>query len=561
MSAATWHPGECFAFVWDSGIALIAAPLPEETVACIWDAVRTGRLDLGGFLSVVTESLSTNLLSLPPFAVALLESSAAHVAVRGAFDLLLSTAAGEVHVTGRGVSTWSERILDDVLAISARHTVPGDAAGTERHSGLPLQAGVVLAGHVDLSVGESAHRERAKGEGRGAAGSIVSSDEPGPDEPHESLGAGVPTVAPKPGPSLPELGDVHDAPPGADVRDDSAAGGVDVMRPLPAADREDEALGGPAHALSSDQPESSDPSESLQSDRSESAWESASDAAAPGPEPEPHDSLPGATPLGPEPEGLEARSFGPEPEGPAATRYDYTGRSLVEVAEPLRPQQSSIDDEMILAVPGRSRAPEPPAALVIQPSAGMPSTGIEPGSVGPLGDHDGHTVVGFSLALAPQPAGVASGSAQPGMVLALVCPQGHPNRPSASFCRDCGSPLSGVEPSQIPCPPLGYVRSSSGDRLPLAAPILAGRTPRAARVQGTVLPILLPLPYPHISSNHVEIRTEGWSVFVTDLDSRNGTYLLRRGDPPVRITRRLLVCDGDVLDLGHGVSLAFEGLP
>lgn len=111
-------------------------------------------------------------------------------------------------------------------------------------------------------------------------------------------------------------------------------------------------------------------------------------------------------------------------------------------------------------------------------------------------------------------------------------------------------------------PPLGRVRSSTGEDIPLTGPILVGRSPRASRFTGTTVPRLLALPFPHVSSSHAEIRLEGWSVFVVDLNSRNGTYLRRRDEPPVRVTEPpLMLQHGDILDFGHGVRLTFEDLP
>ena len=65
-----------------------------------------------------------------------------------------------------------------------------------------------------------------------------------------------------------------------------------------------------------------------------------------------------------------------------------------------------------------------------------------------------------------------------------------------------------------------------------------------------------------ISSSHVELRVEGEDVLAVDLDSMNGTRLLRPGVDPVRLHpgQPSLLVAGDRLDLGDGVVLSFEGI-
>ncbi len=58
----------------------------------------------------------------------------------------------------------------------------------------------------------------------------------------------------------------------------------------------------------------------------------------------------------------------------------------------------------------------------------------------------------------------------------------------------------------------------------------------------------------------MEVRLEGWHVLVSDMATTNGTTLLRPGQPPRRLHpgEGVLVADGDVVDLGDGVTLGFE---
>ena len=107
-------------------------------------------------------------------------------------------------------------------------------------------------------------------------------------------------------------------------------------------------------------------------------------------------------------------------------------------------------------------------------------------------------------------------------------------------------------------------------RIPGASPIvldrsaIVGTRPRLARVQGGNVPHLIAVQSPssEISRSHLELRVEGRSVLAVDLNSTNGTILLRAGAEPVRLqpNEPNLLVPGDRIDLGDGVVLEFEGL-
>ena len=179
-------------------------------------------------------------------------------------------------------------------------------------------------------------------------------------------------------------------------------------------------------------------------------------------------------------------------------------------------------------------------------------------SLSAIDDHDSMTI-----AQLPSELGFIPPVSEPisrTTVVAVTCALGHANPPHRTACRSCGSPLSGP-PARIPRPSLGWVRSPDGERIELTSPIIVGRVPRADRVQGVDVARLLALPNGHISSNHLEIRLEGWNVLAVDLRSRNGTFLRRPGEPPMRLPDKpIILVAGDVLDLGHGVQLSFEEL-
>ncbi len=233
-------------------------------------------------------------------------------------------------------------------------------------------------------------------------------------------------------------------------------------------------------------------------------------------------------------------------------------------------------DDMPTAPPVRVQEPSGPAVPVASAPhfiSGVPSAGSRPSagpvlttqqSDGALVHHDGHTQMQLpdSTGLDAHVAGGSPGSGQDGpLVLGLLCGSGHANPTHRTDCRVCGLSLSG-EGVRMPIPPLGWLHTSAGESIELVQNVVAGRDPRASRIEGAAMPRLLPLPHSHVSGTHVEIRLEGWSVLVADLRSTNGTFLQRAGQPVLRIsaTPQLLV-SGDVVQLGHGVDLRFEELP
>ena len=112
---------------------------------------------------------------------------------------------------------------------------------------------------------------------------------------------------------------------------------------------------------------------------------------------------------------------------------------------------------------------------------------------------------------------------------------------------------------------VGRVRVSTGQVVTLDRTVIIGRRPRSTRASGADLPHLIAVESPQqdISRSHLEIRPEGDTVVVVDLHTTNGSTLLRPGADPLRLHpgEQTLVLSGDVVDLGDGVTVAFEDLP
>jgi len=107
-------------------------------------------------------------------------------------------------------------------------------------------------------------------------------------------------------------------------------------------------------------------------------------------------------------------------------------------------------------------------------------------------------------------------------VSAVRCPVGHLNPSGTTNCRVCRAIVTDREAFETQRPRLGVLLlSTDADPIPLDRGIVLGRAPSA---EGDLDRIALQRP--DISSNHVEVRIEGWRVLVVDLGSTNGTAVV-----------------------------------
>lgn len=246
----------------------------------------------------------------------------------------------------------------------------------------------------------------------------------------------------------------------------------------------------------------------------------------------------------------EATTIAPEESVPAPERVAPVATPLVaaepEPAEPEPAEPEPVEPEPISRV---EEATMTPTEVTLAPStedfdqlwgatvhsvpAELPAADAPATETRDQGDHDGATI----------------SSAQ----LRAVRPQ---------------TPLSGeAATAVIPMTPgaTGRVRVSTGQVVSLDRTVIIGRRPRSTRASGANLPHLIAVDSPQqdISRSHLEIRPEGDTVVVIDLHTTNGSTLLRPGADPMRLHpgEQTLVLSGDVVDLGDGVTVAFEDLP
>ncbi|MFC8502942.1 FHA domain-containing protein [Pedococcus sp. NPDC057267] len=266
----------------------------------------------------------------------------------------------------------------------------------------------------------------------------------------------------------------------------------------------------------------------------------------------------------------------PEPaSGPATSAPERDASAAPEpyAPEPYAPERDpSVAPEPAAPEPHAPvrAAEQPPAAptgwgaLPPLPSASEPVVGPVPPASAPR--DSAPAPVAPEEAVEPEEATVdraslpvtATGSIPRGpIVLAVLCPAGHPSPPHAVTCRVCDREIPPQQPFQAPRPPLGTIRLSSGDVVTLDRGVLLGRAPKLnADLPAADRPHLVRVVSAEndISRNHVEVVLEGWHVLVRDLGSTNGTTITLPGQQPVR----LRPSDSQVIEPGTVVGMADE---
>lgn len=432
-SAESW-----LAVVSGSALAVLPAQVTPHTAEAAWRRLAQG--GIAGLLEALTGAFGTSLTAIPPFALVVVEEGAVRVAVRGGLELVVESGTGAEEISGRGVSTWVERVIPDVHRVSLALDAGADGAGT-----LPLADGIAPVSAVVVTVGAVPAAVAAPA----TAAEIPAESPPPTSDAVES----APEVAPEP-----EAAPAPEAAPPAE--------------PAP-------------------EPEA---------------------AAEPEPEPEP---VPEPEPAAGAPADDETMITG-VPVGPAVAETWLPAATAV-------PDDAPDDDVVWGETIARPRAAQAePAEQQATPDA--------PGD--DLGDHDGETIAVADL------------------------------RAMRQAEREQYESTDNVPPRR---PSRGRIRLSTGRVVELERPVVIGRRPKSTRASGADLPTLIAVDSPDqdISRSHIEIRAEGEHVLVTDLDTTNGTVLLRGGNDPVRLHpgEATMVVTGDVLDIGDGITVVFEDLP
>jgi hypothetical protein len=183
-----------------------------------------------------------------------------------------------------------------------------------------------------------------------------------------------------------------------------------------------------------------------------------------------------------------------------------------------------------------------PAAEEMPPREPLP-LGAEP-----LGDH----------ALSP-----AEGLAP--VVTGIYCKNGHFDDPEARYCAVCGIGMAQLTkvPQEGRRPPLGVLVLDDGSVCQLDTDYVIGREPTLdkAVAEGRARPLRLGGAPDLVSRIHARVELDGWNVFVSDLNSANGTLLVLPGEttgtklaPGVRTP----LVAGSQIRLGDAYALRYD---
>jgi hypothetical protein len=193
-----------------------------------------------------------------------------------------------------------------------------------------------------------------------------------------------------------------------------------------------------------------------------------------------------------------------------------------------------------------------------EPAAGAPQQ-LEAAVAPQLAEDPG---AALDRAIAPRTEDSGDLDLQDSAILAVICPNGHASPPSATSCRVCGGPVATQGPQFIANPVLAVLRASDGTTAELDRPIIIGRAPSVDRSRSREARLMkVPSPNHDISRTHLEVAPDDWQIVVTDLNSTNGTVLVRPGGrdrqelPP---GEPVPVQVGSVVALGDGVSVLID---
>ncbi|MFC8799352.1 FHA domain-containing protein [Promicromonospora sp. NPDC057138] len=556
------------------GDAVVVLPGEEagsdasDPAARLWADLGAPGAGVAEVLGALTTSAVGGLKGVPPFAVVVLtgagtgEPASAHVVARGdGLTVTIETGDGSQTVSGAGVISWTERVVEGVTAVEVATGVSGFGSFAD---GLPVESGVVLAGVVRNQVVEPAAPST------GVASSPI--DSPAP----------LVERAPSPVERAPSLVEPVETP----VSTGSTP--APASRPEPASTPEPADTSAPMGTVTM-VPASEETITPAEDNGGETPNRTPEPPADDGPDDDDYMHLWGATiahgveAAAVRPESTEesedepAPTSGPVPSAPPPPPPAPNAPGPATPAPALSGSDGLISGVPIAGVPGWSGA-----APGSTPAAAHRAAAVGADAAEDDDDHDGHTVM--SSAIADLKAAASSPSApkfsapanpNAPKILAVTCENGHANPTARENCRECGAALS-AEAELAPRPSLGRMVVSSGAATSGAAgirggqvveldrPVIVGRRPRTNNTSADQMPRLVTVSSPQqdISRSHTEISLEDWHVLVSDLATTNGTTLLRPGQPPRRLhpNEKELVSDGDVVDLGDGVTLTFEGI-
>ena len=186
-----------------------------------------------------------------------------------------------------------------------------------------------------------------------------------------------------------------------------------------------------------------------------------------------------------------------------------------------------------------------------QPAAGAVALASdpfgEPESAAPVSEPIGDAVTEPLV-----PTNNAAPEAEPaaaGLVEAMLCSNQHSNPPRYTICRVCAVEIApDTAVMLIAQPSVGHLRFDDGAVVEVNGSMVIGRKPTAEAPDRPVV-----IDHAEVSRSHVSVTIDGWSVLVTDLGSRNGTWVIPTSDPtPIKLGAQVpyLLEHGTTVHLG-----------
>jgi hypothetical protein len=151
------------------------------------------------------------------------------------------------------------------------------------------------------------------------------------------------------------------------------------------------------------------------------------------------------------------------------------------------------------------------------------------------------------------------------IVTGIYCKNGHFDDPEARYCAVCGIGMAQLTkiPQEGRRPPLGVLILDDGSVCQLDTDYVVGREPTLDKsvAEGRARPLRLGGAADLVSRIHARVELDGWEVFVSDLNSANGTLLVLPGETAgtrlIPGVRTPLVA-GSQIRLGDAYALRYD---
>ena len=533
---ATYAPGTSLILAGPTSLVLLREPgtAQERLVNALWEQVmRSATMgELAARLAVCS------IDKLPGFAALFWTSKGMRSLVRG--DVTVTDpSSGNVVASGSDIQTWSESGLGNLTRVSV---ITGEEA--EPGPVLPLVVGVAYASWVCLDASADAQ---------------VRSPQEIPEEEFEytspvSLAAA--SRNPAASSTSPVVLSVSQ-----DRSSTAAAAPAGDLAAAPAAPAEGPPVGSAAPSAPAEGPPMDS---SAQVVPAETAPMSSTVEGLPDPPTEPFEAGPlsttsedpwGSDDDGPDTEPMPAVEDGDEQPLQVGLAVD---RSTDSREADLESKSAGVTDDILEADTQLMEVPiEHPAfnpQLYERQQAAATQAAMPPPVAADVDD----TPPTLPLSSSPR-APLAQDPSTESLIMAADCPHGHSNPPAAATCRMCGAAIAPQRPRLIHRPVLCVLQASDGTTADVDRAVLVGRAPDPDR-SNFKAPRLMSVQSPghDISRTHVEVAPKGWQVIAIDLNSTNGTVLIRPGGnerQQLAPGEHVPVQPGSVLDLGDGVSI------